>query len=151
MSERYISNDATITDTKTGLMWQAQPVGPMTWQEAMDYAESLILDGAGWRLPTIEELVTLIDYGRHDPASSFPGMSFHGLAPSWFWSSSLDADDTDYVWYVDFYDGCVGSSGKTYPSSARCVRGEPKQQIQEPCTCGTGYDPECQGNNHSNR
>ena len=72
-----------------------------------------------WRLPTIEELATLINYQRYNPASDFPGMP-----SSYFWSSSSYAYYTSYAWYVDGYDGYVSYSGKTYGYAARCVRGE---------------------------
>ena len=43
---------ATWTDPKTGLEWQSESPGKMTWNQAQSYAQSLYWDGkADWRLP----------------------------------------------------------------------------------------------------
>ena len=107
-----------IRDTRTGLEWQAEPFGPATWPKQMDAASKLNLGGhTDWRLPTIEELVTLIDFSRCNPASKFPGQR-----PEWFWSSSSRVAYTSYAWRVDFNVGYVDNDGKAYGGHARCVR-----------------------------
>ncbi len=58
----YTDNgDGTVTDDNTGLMWQQTPPDhKMTYDEAVDYVDSLTLGGyTDWRLPTIEESFTL--------------------------------------------------------------------------------------------
>lgn len=51
----------TWTDATTNLTWQVpSAVHVMNWQEALDYCSSLYLDGGGWRLPSIDELRSLI-------------------------------------------------------------------------------------------
>lgn len=117
MSERYRVTGDVVLDTQTRLEWQAKHAGPMTWHAAMRYAEHL--DG-GWRLPTIEELETLIDRTRVDPASAFPGAK-----GEWFWTLSSYADTSSIVWIVYFDDGTVGSDDKTGCYYVRCVRGGP--------------------------
>ena len=42
------------------LEWQKEDVAEKTWDEALEYANGL---GCGWRLPTIKELISLIDFG----------------------------------------------------------------------------------------
>ena len=115
MIERFdFCEGAVIRDNKTGLEWEAEASGPMSWDEAMAHAESL---GDGWRLPTIEELETLLNRGRANPASSFPGM------PSeCFWTSTEYAGSASYAWYVYFYNGHVGFNDKTRTNLGRCVR-----------------------------
>jgi hypothetical protein len=67
----------TVTDLNTGLTWQASPdtngdgtidvADKMTYQEAVARAETLTLGGYDdWRLPTIKELYSLIDFGGRD-------------------------------------------------------------------------------------
>ncbi len=52
----------TWQDAKTGLGWQCESPGEMAWQEALQYAKSLSLDGKNdWRLPTLAEPETLLD------------------------------------------------------------------------------------------
>jgi hypothetical protein len=63
---RYVDNgDGTITDLNTGLMWQQSPDldNKSTYAEAVAGAETFNLAGHDdWRLPTIKELYSLIDF-----------------------------------------------------------------------------------------
>ncbi len=56
----------TVTDTATGLMWQKSDSGAgMIWEDALAYAEDLVLDGNDdWRLPNAKELQSIVDYTR---------------------------------------------------------------------------------------
>lgn len=56
-----------------------------------------------WRVPSVQELKSLVDHGRTDPAmdpSYFPETPF---VP--YWSSSPYAGNSSYAWYVVFDDG----------------------------------------------
>ena len=112
--DRYRITGDVVLDTTTGLEWQHEHAGPMTWVEAAKYAAKL---GDGWRLPTVSELVTLVDYERHTPASAFPAMPVAS-----FWSSSSYAGSASYAWFVDFYSGYVYRGAKARTSYVRCVR-----------------------------
>jgi hypothetical protein len=48
-----------VKDTKTGLEWKVGPDRDTTWHEARSWAQSLNLDGGGWRMPTSHELTGL--------------------------------------------------------------------------------------------
>ena len=56
-SERYtVNSDGTVTDNRTGLIWQQGETPPMTWEDALKYARSTSLAGhSDWRLPKINE------------------------------------------------------------------------------------------------
>jgi hypothetical protein len=54
-----------------------------------------------WRLPTIEELLTLVDYTKYSPASFDEAVK----SDDWYWSSTTHAYDSDYAWVVGFYGG----------------------------------------------
>jgi len=116
---RFEDNDnGTVTDIETKLVWQKDHADPLTWQETMNYAESLSLAGHNdWRLPTAEELFTLVDFSKHSPASSFPEM-----LTNYFWTSSSYAPNSDYAWGVDFSGGYVYNVDKNGDHYVRCVR-----------------------------
>ena len=123
MSERYEVRDDTVLDHQTGLVWQREHSGPMTWDKAMSYAANL---GDGWRLPTIEELIGLIEYTRVRLASSFPAMP-----PTFFWSSSSCAGGAAYAWYVSFILGNGYYLDKSGTYCVRCVRRGPRVGVTD--------------------
>jgi hypothetical protein len=62
----FVETDDVVLDKETGLVWQRYPSELVTaaegWYQAIYDAYGLILGGRkGWRLPTIEELYTLMD------------------------------------------------------------------------------------------
>ncbi|QKG79875.1 Lcl C-terminal domain-containing protein [Tenuifilum thalassicum] len=89
---KYQDNgDGTITDLVTGLMWTKSPdlnedgvidySDKLSYDEALAYASSLNLGGyTDWRLPTIKEQYSLIDFSGKDP-SGYEGTSTDGLVP----------------------------------------------------------------------
>ena len=77
----YINNgDGTVSDTKTGLVWQKATANDesgtlikMTWQEALSHCETLTLAGQDdWRLPTIRELNSLARSFSIQPRCQYP-------------------------------------------------------------------------------
>lgn len=58
------NGDGTITDENTGLMWQQVPSSKdLTWQEAVDYCDSLELGGYDdWRMPSCKELYSISNF-----------------------------------------------------------------------------------------
>jgi len=88
----YTDNgNGTVTDNITGLMWQQSPdtngdgdidaADKLSYDEAVARADTLILGGhSDWRLPTIKELYSLIDFSGSDP-SSFEGTDTSNLIP----------------------------------------------------------------------
>ena len=121
----FVENgDGTVTDTSTSLMWQQQTARPlwMTWEEAISYCESLTLAGyRDWRLPNINELHSIVDYSRDDPAiytGAFPDTK------EWaYWSSTTGASSATNAWHVYFEYGSVSFGGKSRTASVRAVRG----------------------------
>ena len=60
--------DGTVTDLRTGLMWQRDPGAKMTHAQAAAGAKTFRLAGHDdWRLPTIKELYSLMDFRGTDP------------------------------------------------------------------------------------
>jgi hypothetical protein len=154
---RYCDNsDGTVTDIETGLQWMRCLIGQewldgrcqgdvreMNWDNAM----ALKIDFAGysdWRLPTLEELISLAICHSDNPDYSsnvngvytsltlvkeaFPNVPrFH-----WAWSSSQyhwpypkspRDDNTDYVWCAGFNTGLNYGKHRNSEYHVRMVRG----------------------------
>jgi hypothetical protein len=70
------NDDGTVSDLNTGLMWAKAASAPMTFGEAAAFANASRLGGhSDWRVPTIRELYSLIDFRggfSGDPRTSRP-------------------------------------------------------------------------------
>ena len=115
-----------VTDLITGLMWQQADDGVVrNPADASAYCEDLVLGGyMDWRLPSRQELVSIIDYGRVIP----PINSAFSCPDSFFpvyWSSSAVTGSPDATWCVDFYYGRSHLCSNTFNPGGytRCVRG----------------------------
>ena len=122
-SERYAP--LTWKDPKTGLEWQCESPGEMSWHEAQGYAASLSLDRKDdWRLPTLAELETLLDRakvrsdGRPLVREEVP---FRDELS--YWSATTFEHDTKNAWIVMFDGAYLLSYYKTNSYYVRCVRG----------------------------
>lgn len=126
------NTDSTITDNNTGLTWQKCTVGQnndascsgsatygYNWYEASgtydtvynpsttDVCGSLNLGGnTDWRLPYVNELVRLVDYGTYEPAidtTFFPG-TVYGVIQHYRALNTYEGNP-DYAWNVRFIYG----------------------------------------------
>ncbi len=79
---RYaVNGDGTVSDLVTGLMWQRDPGAKQTYSAAVAGADSSSLGGyTDWRVPTIKELYSLVDFSGLDP-SGYSGSDPTGLLP----------------------------------------------------------------------
>jgi hypothetical protein len=124
ISGRMVDNkDGTVTDTKTGLIWQQAEAGLMTtWEDALTYCENLNLaNHDDWRMPNINELGSLVDYSKDDPA--IDTVAFPDAVSSDYWSSTTPAATSYDAWYVYFRNGYVGDYNEPGSLSVRAVRG----------------------------
>ncbi len=65
------NGDGTITDLNTGLIWSQAYVGDVTYSEAVAGAATYNAGGyTGWRLPTIKELYSLMDFSGYTGTSA---------------------------------------------------------------------------------
>jgi len=118
---RFTVCDSTVLDTSTGLTWQREvPPGGYTHKKALAYAASLKLGGGGWRLPTVEELASIVDYTRRNPA--IDEEAFPNTPSEWFWSSTTLAGGSSSAWLVGFGDGDVIYYYVAGTGRVRCVR-----------------------------
>ncbi len=140
-------------DSKTGKVWSSISENDMDWERAVMYCEDLEEDGkTDWRLPTIDELRTLIRNckitatGGSCEVSESQGMlsvvdaegcscefdeefsgkySKLGDISKTLWSSSEQSEvDVDDAWKVDFNSAYIDVSSKSTVYFVRCVEGE---------------------------
>ena len=115
----------TWIDRETNLEWECGSNDEMNWEEAMEYAKTL---GEGWRVPSIKELLTLVDYEKFSPAIK-DDINF--MDSSFYWSSTTYAYRSHNAWSVYFYDGYVHHGNKTNSFYVRCVRGATLNLIKQ--------------------
>jgi hypothetical protein len=112
-----------VKDNKTGLYWQ-QAAAPMTYSfaSAMTYCSSntAALPGSGWRLPTVKELLTLVDDSVASPGPTIDASAFPSTPANDFWSSTSAGASSD-AWYVNFFNGSA-TAFSIRVGNVRCVR-----------------------------
>lgn len=136
-TDHILSNEGTVgkrtaltwTDPETGLEWQRESPGKMSWHAALKYAESLVLNGkSDWRLPTVSELETLLDrsvlYYKLRPIVR-EGVPFRDKLS--YWSSTTFEEKTNNAWILMFDGAYVLSYYKSNCYHIRCVRGLQKR------------------------
>ena len=143
---RFVDNlDGTVTDNQTGLMWEKKSDDGTTNDKDMTYTWSnaatmhvAALNGgpfagySDWRLPTVSELQSIVDYGTAGPAVS--AEFNNGCVPActvltcsctfsaFYWSSTTVSGSPTNAWYVDFSGGVLNSSNKGAFIWVRAVR-----------------------------
>jgi len=122
--ENYTDNgDGTVTDNVTGLMWQQlTPSANYDQAQALMYCAELTLGAhSDWRLPSVIELVSIVDTGTYNPSIDsdfFPATPAVGF----YWSVTPYAGQTANAWGVYFNNGYSASVDTSTPYSVRCVR-----------------------------
>jgi hypothetical protein len=119
----YTTTNETVFDTKTGLTWQRSPsAGTIPWADAKAYCQGLVTDGgiSGWRLPSRIELVSIVHYGRYNPA--IDPVAFPSTPGVIFWSSSPYALNPSLAWGVYFDSGRVTGWDTYMGARVRCVQ-----------------------------
>ena len=112
-----------VHDASTGLTWSAGPLlggKELTHADAMKACSDLDLMGhRDWRAPTIQELLSIVDYERFDPAVDTE--VFKGPY-GWTWSSTLAKSPAGYAWGVLLSLGGSGHGHQDNHSRVRAVR-----------------------------
>lgn len=120
-----MENGAAVLDKETGLVWQKDTDSTTrNWSDATSICYNLSLGGRkGWRLPSVEELSSLVDPAQSIPPALPVGHPFTNPYPSKYWSSTTDADNPYNAWYVNIYNGYVYYHDKSNDNYVWCVRG----------------------------
>ncbi len=120
-----------VLDKETGLVWKQSPsTSTYDWQDAQIQCNEFSVGGRfGWRLPTVQELASLID-----PTQSFPslpkGHPFSNVQSDIYWSATTWSGGASEAWEVYFDIGSVTLDAKSSAHYVWCVRG------------GQGVDPQ---------
>lgn len=123
-----VMGGAAVLDKKTGLTWAKNAniaAGTKTWLEAMRYPQNLVIGHRkGWRLPTVEELSSLLDRHRSNPALP-DGHPFENVKSAFFfyWSSTTYEGDSSRAWVVGMNIGKVTDHLKVFDSCVWPVLG----------------------------
>ena len=127
---RFADNeDGTVRDNLTGLIWlkNANCFGTRTWEQAVSDYSGLASGSCGltdsssvgqWRLPSIKELESLIDFSNFAPALP-SGHPFNNVSANNYWSSTTFALSTGNVWVVNM--GFGDRSEGEYKLNDYCV------------------------------
>ena len=127
-----VGDGSIVRHETTGLEWQRCMVG-QTWDDSagecegpgdsMSWDEALALGDseAGWRLPNIKELYSIMEDCTEQPVvngnvfPAWPGVHDVG---GWVWSSSPKADNSSQVWLGNFREGLTSTGNRGTGSSA---------------------------------
>ena len=83
-----------------------------------------------WRLPSREELLTLVDLKAAYPRPTIDIDAFPNAANSYHWTSTVYDFDRRMAWFVYFGSGYDYYDYKSFASHVRLVRGAAKQTAQ---------------------
>ena len=117
-----------IVDYATNSMWQPSgPKDPLPWRDAQEYIVRLNREQAagyaGWRLPTLEELASLLEPARQK-SQLFLAPVF-GASHVWCWSADQAAAADKTAWYVSFSSGGIQQQGIANAAFVLAVRSMP--------------------------
>jgi len=135
-SARFTLNKTKAFDQKTKLTWSRCSVGTvwkngkcsgavklMSLSEAKEYAQKL---GGGWRVPTIEELYSIVEQKCSNPAINpevFPSVKNLGEGAAPYWSTTKIKEIPSLIYYIDFLSGEADGHTKGFAMAVRLVRG----------------------------
>jgi hypothetical protein len=127
------NGDGTVTHKRTGLMWQRCSMGQIwtgvtcsgtvsgyIYEQAQ--AQAIKSNFAGhkdWRIPTINELASIVEYSSALTINTnqFPNQT------GWYWTSSHLVGYVESLWTVIFDHGGIIAVSNNVPYPARFVRG----------------------------
>lgn len=103
-----------VLDRETGLVWEKSPSGQGNWLSALVYCNVKTAGNRnGWRLPSIQELASLLDPAATGPGLALPvGHPFVGIQqsdPFFYWSITSTMANGNVsgasAWVVEFATG----------------------------------------------
>lgn len=104
-------SDDLVLDKETGLIWarDANLIGQHNWLDANTLCREFLLGNrVGWRLPSVEELSSLVDMSQADLAlpSGHPFRNVqYGSGVYAYWTSTNHENPDAAAWFVNFWKG----------------------------------------------
>lgn len=125
-----LNNVEIVRDLKSGIIWQKNFSKGFGWSDSMVFCEHSDYAGfSDWRLPNINELVSLTSYQKGG-SSEFPADSSLLSFMSYLWSSTTNENISSLPAYgLDLRTGLTLNMSRQQYSSivarASCIRNEP--------------------------
>lgn len=128
------NGDGTVTDARTGLVWQQCSRGQSgpscgtgtatndAWMNSISYCNGLSLAGKTWRLPSRNELISIADRSK-STAPTIDTVIFPNSVSYFYWSSTTLSNGTSNAFYVNFQNSVSSYTVKSTAYRARCVAG----------------------------
>ena len=129
-------DSAAVLDRETGLVWERSPsTAAYPWSSgsttltAAYHCQLEVAHGGrmGWRIPTVNELASLVDTTSSSPAlppgHPFQNVQFGPFGSVLYWTATTDVSTTIAARVLNFTTGQVGSSPKSVTWPVWCVRG----------------------------
>ncbi len=115
------ANEAVL-DRETGLMWEIDASVGFNWRNAHRHCALSNTGGRmGWRVPALDELLTIVDPARSPAVPD--GAPFNALIVADVWTANEDLADATTAVSVDFNAFLLRTRAKTLGRSVLCVRG----------------------------
>jgi hypothetical protein len=130
---KCVMGGEAVLDKQTGLIWARNTEiskKDVPWQEAVKFCQNVEIDGQkGWRLPTRDELITLLDTSRSVPAlpeghpfTKMREFEYGGQGRLGYWTGTEYEGKNNSAWEVHFTFGRVIDTPKIFDSGIWLVR-----------------------------
>jgi hypothetical protein len=118
-------NNEAVYDQETGLVWELAPSTTVqTWANAqVGCTNKPVGNRKGWRLPTVQELGSLLDPTVPFPELPLPAGNPFTVLGAPYWSGTTVARQTTTVWAVSLFTGNLGTADMSQQFYVWCVRG----------------------------
>ncbi len=118
------NTNSIVLDTSTNLTWEdgETTTNIYTWIDAIDYCNDLTHGGFDdWRTPNINELNTIVDDTKYNPA--IKSIFINTISNGNYWSStSYTSSNPTYGRMIGFTSGSISNNPKENSHYVRCVR-----------------------------
>jgi len=124
-ADNFIKKGNIVLDKAANLVWQDDTSVievKKSWFDADKYCKSLSIDGINeWRVPSYDELITIVDYNKHTLAVM---SAFKHVISEYYWSSNEDDKNAKNAKNVYFGNGCPNANLKEDKYYIRCVHAQ---------------------------